>query len=153
MTHAVGLTKQESCILEQRLVAGRLGRDEMSVAPSRRVIVLKPLGRGLEPGYEHLHGLDRHLRCLGRALIHGSSVARDVRDLTGFPYSEGAASRRGSTDVHTENKRLPGQSNADYEGHPDPNADFLGIQSHSGGGDWLSSLGRLVRALILRKGR
>ena len=34
-------------------------------------------------------------------------------------------------------KRLPGQSNEQYEydGRPDPKADFLGTQSVSGGGD------------------
>jgi hypothetical protein len=33
-------------------------------------------------------------------------------------------------------KRLPGQSNADYErARRDPNADFLGTQSLVGGGD------------------
>ena len=32
-------------------------------------------------------------------------------------------------------KRRPGQSNAEYEGGNDPNAQFLGTQSLSGGGD------------------
>ncbi|MQY05916.1 hypothetical protein [Actinomadura macrotermitis] len=32
-------------------------------------------------------------------------------------------------------KRLPGQSNAEYERRRDPNADFIGMQSMAGGGD------------------
>ncbi len=33
-------------------------------------------------------------------------------------------------------KRIPGQSNAEYErGHSDPHAEFLGTQSPWGGGD------------------
>lgn len=33
-------------------------------------------------------------------------------------------------------KRLPGESNADYERrHKDPNSDFIGTQSLFGGGD------------------
>ena len=35
----------------------------------------------------------------------------------------------------TQKKRLPGQSNADYEQRHDPNADFIGTQSLEGGGD------------------
>ena len=49
-------------------------------------------------------------------------------------------------------KRLPGQSNAEYARRPDPNAGFLGTQSLSGG-DWFSGIARLIRALIVRKGR
>jgi hypothetical protein len=50
-------------------------------------------------------------------------------------------------------KRLPGQSNAEYAGRRDPNADFLGVQSVSSSGAWVFSIARLVRALILRKRR
>lgn len=53
-------------------------------------------------------------------------------------------------------KRLPGQSNAEYAGRPDPNADFLDRQSltfGAGGGHWLFGVARVARALILRKGR
>ncbi len=32
-------------------------------------------------------------------------------------------------------KRLPGQSNAEYEHRQNPNAEFIGTQSLSGGGD------------------
>lgn len=32
-------------------------------------------------------------------------------------------------------KRIPGQSNADYERRQDPNANFFGTQSLQGGGD------------------
>jgi hypothetical protein len=44
-------------------------------------------------------------------------------------------------------KRLPGQSNAEFEGHRDPNADFLGTQSLHGGGD-LSFVQRGLRAFL-----
>ena len=40
-------------------------------------------------------------------------------------------------------KRQPGQSNAEYDGRRDPNADFLGVQSlHGGGGlgGWIAGL-------------
>ena len=51
-------------------------------------------------------------------------------------------------------KRLPGQSNADFErARRDPNADFLGTQSLVGGGDptWVM---RAANALLSwRKGR
>ncbi|HJQ89488.1 MAG TPA: hypothetical protein VJ820_18745 [Propionibacteriaceae bacterium] len=50
-------------------------------------------------------------------------------------------------------KRLPGQSNADYVGRPDRNADFLGTESLSGGGDFGASFTvvRIVRALMARR--
>lgn len=46
-------------------------------------------------------------------------------------------------------KRLPGQTNADYGRRRDANADFLGTQSLRGGGDPTWAL-RLVRALFER---
>ena len=44
-------------------------------------------------------------------------------------------------------KRLPGQTNADYDGRTDPNAEFLGTQSLVGGGDE-SFVYRGIRALL-----
>jgi hypothetical protein len=53
-------------------------------------------------------------------------------------------------------KRLPGQTNADYENHDDPNAQFIGTQSLQGGGD-PSFMYRGLRAVLSwldrRKGR
>ncbi len=43
-------------------------------------------------------------------------------------------------------KRRPGQSNAEYERRENPNADFLGAQSLSGGGNPSLPL-RIFRAL------
>jgi len=43
-------------------------------------------------------------------------------------------------------KRLPGQTNADYERRDDPNAEFIGTHSLDGGGD-LSFVHRALRAL------
>jgi hypothetical protein len=56
-------------------------------------------------------------------------------------------------------KRLPGQTNAqyEYEGRPDPKAEFLGTQSLSGGGGdptWVLRAARAVAAWFdRRKGR
>ncbi|GGM73030.1 hypothetical protein GCM10007977_088350 [Dactylosporangium sucinum] len=55
-------------------------------------------------------------------------------------------------------KRLPGQSNAqyEYEGRRDPNADFLGTHSIQGGGDptWMIRAWHAVFAWFdRRKGR
>lgn len=44
-------------------------------------------------------------------------------------------------------KRLPGQSNSDYGRGTDPNAEFIGTQSLSGGGD-LSFVFRATRAFM-----
>ncbi|WP_067824964.1 hypothetical protein [Actinomadura kijaniata] len=49
-------------------------------------------------------------------------------------------------------KRLPGQSNAEYERRHNPNADFIGTQSLQGGGD-PSFMIRGFRALLDRLGR
>lgn len=49
-------------------------------------------------------------------------------------------------------KRLPGQSNADYDRGRDANADFLGTQSLYGGGD-LSWVMRVADALRRWLGR
>jgi hypothetical protein len=46
-------------------------------------------------------------------------------------------------------KRIPGQSNAEYHGGPDPNAPFLGVQSLSSGDD-MSWVGRLYNAVADR---
>jgi hypothetical protein len=44
-------------------------------------------------------------------------------------------------------KRVPGQSNAEYDNRRDPNDDFIGIQSGPyGGGD--SSIYRAMRAVV-----
>ena len=53
-------------------------------------------------------------------------------------------------------KRLPSQSNADYERERhDPNADFLGTQSVSGGGDptWVMRFANLVLEALGRRKR
>ncbi|MEW2353209.1 hypothetical protein [Spirillospora sp. NPDC029432] len=52
-------------------------------------------------------------------------------------------------------KRLPGQSNAEYEGRQNPNAKFLGTQSLSGGGDpsFIVRISQAVFAWITRRGR
>ena len=53
-------------------------------------------------------------------------------------------------------KRLPGQSNADYEKpRHDPNADFLGTQSVSGGADptWVMRLSGLILDVLGRRKR
>jgi hypothetical protein len=44
-------------------------------------------------------------------------------------------------------KRLPGQSNDDYEQSRDPNAAFIGTQSLYGGGD-LTFVSRALRAFL-----
>lgn len=49
-------------------------------------------------------------------------------------------------------KRLPGQSNADYAGRVDPNTKFLGTQSLHGGGD-LTIVHRGLHALLSWLGR
>jgi hypothetical protein len=46
-------------------------------------------------------------------------------------------------------KRIPGQTNAEYNGGPDPNVQFLGTHSLSGGGD-PSWVGRLYNAIADR---
>ncbi|MEV0570807.1 hypothetical protein [Dactylosporangium sp. NPDC050588] len=46
-------------------------------------------------------------------------------------------------------KRIPGQTSAEYSGGPDPNVQFLGTHSTSGGGD-LSWVGRLYNAIADR---
>ncbi|MFI5914139.1 hypothetical protein [Dactylosporangium sp. NPDC051541] len=46
-------------------------------------------------------------------------------------------------------KRVPGQTDAEYNGGPDPNAKFLGAHSLSGGGD-PSWVGRLFSAIAGR---
>ncbi|WP_426512729.1 hypothetical protein ACPPVO_20085 [Dactylosporangium sp. McL0621] len=51
-------------------------------------------------------------------------------------------------------KRLPGQSNADYErSGADPNAQFLGVQSLQGGGDpsWVGRLYNAIADLIAKR--
>ena len=47
-------------------------------------------------------------------------------------------------------KRLPGQSNADYAGRVDPNTKFLGTQSLHGGGD-LTIVHRAARAPLVAR--
>ncbi|MGK5550863.1 hypothetical protein ACSNOI_04550 [Actinomadura kijaniata] len=49
-------------------------------------------------------------------------------------------------------KRLPGQSNAEFERRHDPNAAFVGTQSLNGGGD-PSFMIRGFRALLTRLDR
>jgi hypothetical protein len=49
-------------------------------------------------------------------------------------------------------KRLPGQSNAEYERRRDPNAQFLGTQSLQGGGD-PSFVQRGLRAFLAWRDR
>lgn len=49
-------------------------------------------------------------------------------------------------------KRLPGQSNHDYDGRRDPNAGFLGTNSLEGGGDPLWFV-RLIDAVLPWRGR
>ena len=46
-------------------------------------------------------------------------------------------------------RRVPGQSNEDYENRHDPNADFHGVHSLVGGGD-LSWVDRIIRAALRR---
>ena len=52
----------------------------------------------------------------------------------------------------TQKKRLPGQSNADFEQRNDPNADFIGTQSLQGGGD-LTFVYRALRAFMFWRDR
>jgi hypothetical protein len=48
--------------------------------------------------------------------------------------------------MHAQPRRIPGQTNAEYYGGPDPNLQFVGTHSLSGGGD-LSWVGRLYNAI------
>ena len=53
-------------------------------------------------------------------------------------------------------KRVPGQSNADYERpRRDPNADFLGTQAVSGGGDptWVMRASQVILDWLRRRRR
>lgn len=55
-----------------------------------------------------------------------------------------------------QGKRLPGQSNDDYEKRDDPNTQFLGTQSLYGGGDptfVLRAMHAFFRWLDRRRGR
>jgi hypothetical protein len=49
-------------------------------------------------------------------------------------------------------KRLPGETNADYERRNDPNAEFIGTQSLHGGGDPFI-VSRALRALVFWRQR
>jgi hypothetical protein len=55
-------------------------------------------------------------------------------------------------DMPGPEKRLPGQSNADYGGRPDPNVAYLGTESVAGGTDptWIL---RLMRAFFAWRDR
>ncbi len=50
-------------------------------------------------------------------------------------------------------KRLPGQSNAEYDRGRDANADFLGTQSPHGGGDlsWVIRAAGAIRRWLERR--
>jgi hypothetical protein len=50
-------------------------------------------------------------------------------------------------------KRLPGQSNAEYDRGSDANADYLGTQSLHGGGDlsWVMKAADAVRRWLERR--